>query len=1795
LRLQFILLASILFSSVGLTQNQVPLIVESKNGLDIIFTFDEESYSQKISSNRTVIEYFNSADISSPGTPILPSKTYFIAIPPNSKISFSLSDKRYGLKKNVECALNPQVSLSGDSTLVYNESKPDLSKFTADQYPLVETEVIGYTWVRDYYCAIIKINTHSFNWKKKEIRELQSCRLSIEFDAIMAFNINSSPQGEFDGVLDKIILNYKSAAQFRSFRPETFIQDSSGNWIDYSKEYVKLQIAEDGIYRIDYDQLVSYGINPQTLNPKTLKMFFKGEVLPIFVFGEEDLSFDQGDYIEFWAEKNYGDGDYKHVVESGQDYINYLDRYSDTSIVWLSWDGNIGTRIKIQDTTTPGLTDTLSSHTAFIHFENDERLWYYDPVVPRVQLPFWQENKVWTGHVIAVWGIDSSKFFVSNFVPGSEVNVTARLISRYTDQLFTNNHRFGLSLNSSSPQDTIVFSYRETVNFEGSYNSSQLLNGNNSAILFGMQNDSLRWHDALIDWVDVDYKRFNVAVNDSLWLRVSEGIQTAERVIRVENILQPQSDILIYKIKPDYKKIESFILSNSVITFTDTVTSGDEYFIIKQNSVREPIFQSKKFFVNLRDENNGADNIIISNRFLESSSQDYLNFIESNYSLRSELVFVDDIFDEFSFGYDKPEAIRDFLHFAYLNWSSPSPSYLLLLGDANYDYKKKLTPPPSIERKNLVPSYGYPVSDSWFTMWDTLNVNLQQMFVGRIPTSSNAEVNNYLQKHQIYLNRNYDDFNKRYLFFSGGDAADSLQLALLKAANDFVLNNIVKPVPVGGEGYHFYKTKNPPTNFGPYSQEYINNAIDSSGLFISYIGHSGTETWDNGITEVTDLQSAFDDRYSLISDFGCSTGKFAEPDVEAFGELFVSASQDGQAIAYLGNASWGYTSTSINFPRLFYEQLVLDSSLVISEAHFLAKYKLLNQYGTGDVNKVFSYSNIFFGDPLISFRLPPKPNYSVTAGSFTLNDAFPIDINDSVQVKINLINFGEVEQDSLLFSIQDFYLGNQIYFREFKIPAVSYKKDITISVPIFGMVGEHTLRVELDKNNLIDEIYEEDNSADYNFIVYSTSVRPIEAESYYNAVKNSFRFLNPVLLANENISTMKIAFSENVDFSNSTETVINLDTVVSVLNTSPMQPDKRYWWRAKLNSPQASWSEPFSFYNENINYDWYFNHSFNNNEVHSQNVKFDSTNNTWKLTNFVNILEISSAGSNDGEYGSIKFNDFERLPNTFYWGIATAIIDSITLEPSDFNYFLYWNSYSDTLLINYIDSLPNGTLLAMTICADGVESVLGFSQGTPVRRAIETLGSLYVDSVLYRDSWCMIGKKGAPIGSVPESFSRRFSGPASLDTSITVFNQNGWVEFPIIKNSSQWINVTKSDSLIPGTSISYTPLGITNNNTIDTLSTLFFSGDVADLSNIDADTYTSLKLFAEFSANQNYETPSLKTIGINFIPVPELAINYQVVSIADDSVTLGEDVRLQFFVYNVGESNADSFNVKVEVINEDNSRQTIFTQRIASLSFGEINVFNLTHNTSSGSGSKSFLISIDPDNEVRELFEDNNFFTIPFYIKPDTTIPTIAVTIDGNDILDGEYISSDPVIHIELTDESLLPITDPSSIMIYLNDELIPSDTSIISYEFSENNPKIVVDYMPSLDDGEYALKVLWRDYEGNIVDSSGVEKFFLVSNEAKLLNVYNYPNPTSGETHFTFKLTQIPEEIKIKIFTIAGRLVKELKLTSNELKYDFNKIYWDGRDEDGDVLANGVYLYKVIMKAGNNSEEVTQKLAVVR
>ena len=766
-------------------------------------------------------------------------------------------------------------------------------------------------------------------------------------------------------------------------------------------------------------------------------------------------------------------------------------------------------------------------------------------------------------------------------------------------------------------------------------------------------------------------------------------------------------------------------------------------------------------------------------------------------------------------------------------------------------------------------------------------------------------------------------------------------------------------------------------------------------------------------------------------------------------------------------------------------------------------------------------------------------------------------------------------------------LNNQLIFESVLRNVIPLNdKTFIVNIPVKNKSGEHNLKITLDDLNEVDELYEDDNSVTIPFIVLTTSVRAIVADSLKIINNEKLTFLNSV--KKPSTDSILIRISNNPDFIGESAYKIKFDSLITSFSFANLESGKRYWYKTSFtSSPQTIFERNSFVYNDSVKYNFAFVDSNSVIGFQYQSTKYKDGG--IRLNDRYIPLIIRSAGFEPGGIAKISLDGIDYTQNSQGCGHHIVVIDEATRQYEDYRWFNYWNDPNNyQAYYDYLLSIPEGKLVAISIGGE----CGGYNTSQELKDILHQFGSVYIDSVVWGSSWILLGKKNAPQGSVPEAFSK--TGPVEFDTTFFSKTLSGWFETSRVTNSGNWMALSiEVDSIDNYDQIKIKP--IIHIPVSDTLNELTWNNNNLDISDLNNHNIDELSFNFSIAANVDGSTPIIKSVKIDYDLVPELATNYQVVSTTADSVTIGEDVGLSFYVYNVGETDADSFNVKVEVINEDNSRQTILNQRTDSLKSNERRFFNLTYNTSQGSGGKTFLIDIDSDDEIRELFEDNNFFSVPFFVQRDTTTPTITLTFDGNDILDGEYISPTPNILIELNDQSLLPITDPSSVMVYLNEELIPSDTSIISYEFSTTNPKVKVDFTPVLADGEYSLKVLWRDSEGNIVDSSGVEKFFIVSNEAKLLYVYNYPNPTSGETHFTFKLTQIPEEIRIKIFTIAGRLVKEIKLTSADLKYDFNKIYWNGRDEDGDVLGNGIYLYKVIMKAGDKTEDVTQKLAIVK
>jgi flagellar hook assembly protein FlgD len=105
------------------------------------------------------------------------------------------------------------------------------------------------------------------------------------------------------------------------------------------------------------------------------------------------------------------------------------------------------------------------------------------------------------------------------------------------------------------------------------------------------------------------------------------------------------------------------------------------------------------------------------------------------------------------------------------------------------------------------------------------------------------------------------------------------------------------------------------------------------------------------------------------------------------------------------------------------------------------------------------------------------------------------------------------------------------------------------------------------------------------------------------------------------------------------------------------------------------------------------------------------------------------------------------------------------------------------------------------------------------------------------------------------------------------------------------------------------------------------------------------------------------------------------------------------------------------------------------------------------------------------------------------------------------------------------------------------------------------------------------------------------VSTENRIEELYNYPNPFAGETSFTFLLTGVepPRDLRVKIYTVAGRLIRVLEFPASSMRIGYNALKWDGRDEDGDELANGVYFYKVIAEFTDNTFEEIGRMAVMR
>ena len=210
--------------------------------------------------------------------------------------------------------------------------------------------------------------------------------------------------------------------------------------------------------------------------------------------------------------------------------------------------------------------------------------------------------------------------------------------------------------------------------------------------------------------------------------------------------------------------------------------------------------------------------------------------------------------------------------------------------------------------------------------------------------------------------------------------------------------------------------------------------------------------------------------------------------------------------------------------------------------------------------------------------------------------------------------------------------------------------------------------------------------------------------------------------------------------------------------------------------------------------------------------------------------------------------------------------------------------------------------------------------------------------------------------------------------------------------------------------------------------------------------------------------------------------------------------------------------------------------------------------------------------------------------------PEIDFSFQENpDFMDGDFVPRQPTLVVHLSDPSGINLTREVGhhIELLIDGALRKDVTEFFVYDRNSFQSGELRYTLPPLNTGEHTVKITAWD---NLNNFSEQEIHFRTSASQQILleEVMNYPNPFSENTFFTFQFDSPGgvADVKIRIYTVRGRLIQELEGTARP---GFNKIFWDGRDRDGDLVANGVYLYKIIVDDGQKRLEKIEKLAVIR
>jgi len=711
---------------------------------------------------------------------------------------------------------------------------------------------------------------------------------------------------------------------------------STGNWY-------KIGITSPGIYKLDKAFLQTLGLAPESIDPRQIKLYGNGgQMLPqpnhifrpddlrenaIYVPGEADGKFDNTDYILFYAPGPHT----WHWNSTSRRFTHELNIYSDTAYYFLSVSNTPGKRVQRQPALT-NATNTIETYHDHIYYEQD-------------LVNLLQSGRNWYGETFNNFtSFRNFNFPLPDLVPGTSVSLTSAVVGnsekassfqiKANETMLGTQSFFGRGKHDYHREGEYKV---QTFSIPGTSLTSNTLQVN---LTYNLQGTSSAV--GYLDYLEITAERRLKLINNQTIFRSLQHLGNfTPATFKITDI---SADAQVWDITNATSATALPLqITNNLGAFTAKTDSLREYVVFKGTDFPKPFAASRINNQNLHGLNAGGDLdlLILTHPLFKTAAEKLAQHRREHDYLQVKVVTTTEVYNEFSSGSQDVTAIRDFMKMLYQRRKKAGEAvlYLLLLGDASFDYKSDFQSinARTLNNTNFVPVYEsresldplktyssedyYGLLDSGEGLWSEEIFSTPEnvdIGIGRLPVKTAAEAETIVKKIIHYDSpASFGKWrNQIALIADDGDNAEHLRDAesladLLKEKQPAYL---VKKLYLD-----LFKQENQPSGQrSPITTQEVNHAVEQGSLFTNYTGH-GNETWLTNEQIVTASQIAGwqnYDKLTFLLTATCEFGRYDDPRRNS-GAEFALLNTKGGAIGLISTTRPVFASSNRVLNRNF--------------------------------------------------------------------------------------------------------------------------------------------------------------------------------------------------------------------------------------------------------------------------------------------------------------------------------------------------------------------------------------------------------------------------------------------------------------------------------------------------------------------------------------------------------------------------------------------------------------------------------------------------------------------------------------------------------------------------------------------------------------------------------------------------------------------------------------------------------------------------------------------------------------